>query len=77
MSELCVGSWVIGLILMYTQRKDRRLLARAPHIGAGIVVSLLGLYALLGVWFAPDRHDQADAAFLRVAGSKKGMTSMG
>ena len=66
MSELCVGSWLIGIILMRTQRRDRRLLARAPHIGAGIVVSLLGSYALLRVWFVPGRLDHADAAILRV-----------
>ncbi len=66
MTEMWVGSWAIGLLLMRTQRRDRRLLARLPHIGAAVVIGALILYAVIRLLFAPGRMDAADAAFLRV-----------
>lgn len=66
MTEMWVGGWLIGLLLLRTQRLDRRLLARLPHIGAAVVIGSLIVYALVRVLIATGRRDQQDAAFLRV-----------
>lgn len=65
MSVLCPASCVAALVLMYTQRRDRRLLASAPLIGAGLMCAILVGYAAwrIFVWNVPVNN--ADGRFVR------------
>lgn len=75
MSSICLGSWLIGAILMYTQRRDRRLLARAPRFGAALTLTLVALYALLRWRYAPGTPDSDDNVWLRgLLGAGSGFT---
>jgi hypothetical protein len=65
MSHLWLGSCAVALVLMRTQRRDRRFIARAPLAGAALIVSILAGYATWRIFVHPGPVCKADGAFLR------------
>lgn len=65
MPELCPASCVIALLLLHTQRRDRRLIAAAPAAGAALVCVLCAGYTAWRVLFHLVPLGRADGVFLR------------
>lgn len=65
MSIFCPASCVVALVLMHTQRRDPRLIARTPLVGAGLMCAILAGYAAwrLLVWTVP--VNDGDGRFVR------------
>lgn len=61
------ASCVIVLLLMYTQRRDRRLLVHIPHLGATLFAVLLAGYAVWRLVWHPGALNKGDGEFVRFA----------